>query len=379
MRRLSLPLVLCALCAAFTSASGRAALPDREVDAAEPARLKVLLAERREVQLEQIKLLDQLLQQPFADHELERCRESKLLLKKELEVTHKADERLAARALHLKVARECLKLEKAKFDAGGISAVEYLRFQIIVADAEVGQAREQFGRNPTADEKVVLNKMLLTRRDLIKDKLKALKDLVDAGKEPMGVLGDVSRELLAAELDMVEKPADRVADYARHLKLAREIDRWSTDRYDAKYVGFTDHMPHRLRVIIAEIHLLGEQANVAPLTEADAARAKAARKQLGDLFHDYLGFREPGRDPKPGHELQIAQYSGMVLPYQLELADRDARHTLHRKHIERLKLAEKAAEVRAEKTVSDRLAHLGMKELRLQAEIDFLREQLRPK
>jgi hypothetical protein len=377
MRRLTLPLLLFTLCAAVTP--GRAPALEKDVDPAEAARLKLLLTERRDVQLEQIKILDQLLQQPLADHELERCRESKLLLKKQLEVTHKPDERLAAHAQHLKVARECLKLEKAKFDAGQAPAAEVVRFQVIVADAEVGKAREQLGRNPTDQEKAALHKLLLVRRDLLKERLKALKDLVDAGKEPMGVLAEVSRELLAAELDMVEKPADRVTHYDHHLKLARDIERWSAARYDAGYVGFTDHVPYSLQVVLTQIHLLREQANVAPLTEADAARATAARKQMRDLIRRNLGFLETDRDAKPGNEALIAKYSGMGLPYELEFADADARHALHRKHIERLKLAEKAAEVRAEKTVSDRLARLGMKELRLQAEIDFLREQLRQK
>src|SRR5262249_134505 len=80
-----------------------------------------------------------------------------------------------------------------------------------------------------------------------------------AGKTTPELLADGGRRLLRAELELCDKPADRVKVREKFLTLAKEVERIQRERYDAGRIDEPDMAQAEHQRLDAEIELLREK------------------------------------------------------------------------------------------------------------------------
>jgi hypothetical protein len=90
-------------------------------------------------------------------------------------------------------------------------------------------------------------------------------EYVKAGKAlALDVIADASRRLLDAELDLAEKPADRVAVYEKQLEFAKDVEKIIEARAAAGFRDFSaaDVEQARYARLTAEVNLLRAKKDV---------------------------------------------------------------------------------------------------------------------
>jgi hypothetical protein len=343
------------------------------------ARLNAMLADWKNVRLVRVKWYHDMLVDPLGfPHPEERWRASQQVLGFELDGVEKAQLRQAAHERHLKFLKEAEESARAEVEAGRMPATDLLTLQSLVVDAEIRKVHDRVGPNPTDQEKAELRKLYIARRAPIKEKYRLLQAKVDAGTESPVILWDCSCALLAADLPLCEKPTDRAKLHAGHLKLARAIESSQRARHEAGKVSQFDYLVARDNVLHAEVNLLRDHASGLSKDE-EAAQLRRMLRQRLETLRQQMKVLEESNPNNPAVVLETAKVSSRLVRVELELADAEARLGHHRRHVEVLTAAEKYAFGLADKSAPQRGLYLSLKESRLQAEIDSLREQLKSK
>jgi hypothetical protein len=382
-RTIAGPLFLVAISILFCPSTATAQVPPvgfgTAGEAQIAARLKAMLADWKNARVAHATWYQGVLVDPLGFPIAEdRWRASQKLLGLELDGVEKAQLRLAAHERHLKFLKEAEQAARAEVQAGRMPVTDLLTLQSLVVDAEIRIVRDRVGTTPTEQEKAELKRLYLARRAPVKEKYKLLQAKVDAGTESPVSLWNCSCELLAADLPLCEKLSDRAGLHAGHLKLAREIETYQKARYEAGKIGQFDYLVARDNVFHAEINLLRDHASGLSKDESATQLRRLLRERLETLRQE-LKALEDSNPNNPAVVLETAKVSSRLVRVELELADADARLGYHRRHLEYLTAAEKYAYGLADKSAAQKGVYLGLKEARLQAEIDLLREQLKAK
>jgi hypothetical protein len=98
--------------------------------------------------------------------------------------------------------------------------------------------------------------LLKERREELRQAFKALRMELLAGRVTTDVVLQVSRRLLQAELEVAERPADRLAALRAHYKAVKEIEDVVTAGFNAGRVKAADHHLTRAARMEVEITLL---------------------------------------------------------------------------------------------------------------------------
>jgi len=98
-----------------------------------------------------------------------------------------------------------------------------------------------------------IRKLQIEQRDALKKEVQARQEEVRAGRATAAVVFDASRRLLKAELDLAATAKDRLAAHEAHLKVARQVEKFSTAGYKAGLVTTADYHKARAAVLEAEI------------------------------------------------------------------------------------------------------------------------------
>jgi hypothetical protein len=348
-------------------------------EAREVARLNAMLADWKNARLTHARWIQGMLVDPLGFPITEdRWRASQTVLGFDLDGVEKAHLRQAAHERHLKFLKEAEESARAEVKAGRMPATDLLTLQGLVADAEIRKCRDRVGHNPTDQEKAELKKLYIARRAPIKEKYKLLQAKVEAGTASPASLWNCSCELLAADLPLCEKPTDRTNLHASHLKLARDIEKYQRVRCEAGKTSQFDYLVAQDNVLHAEVNLLRDHASGLSKEEESAQLRKLLRQRL-ETLRQQMKVLEESSTNNPAVVLETAKVSSRLVRVELELADAEARPGHHRRHVEYLAAAEKYASGQADKSAAQKGLYLSLKESRLQAEIDLLREQLKSK
>ncbi len=182
-----------------------------------------------------------------------------------LEVTRRSlnadletEDRPAARwALGQATVDRLAKLEEeagAKFEVGRLSKGDHAAIRSARLTAEIDLQREKSG--PRAERLDKFRRLLEERRDAARIVLEARQAQVDAGRATEEVLLDAAQMVLAAELPLAEKAADRIAllrTYVGALKKGEEIAR---ARHEVGRLPIIELLTVRAARLEAEINLL---------------------------------------------------------------------------------------------------------------------------
>jgi hypothetical protein len=104
-----------------------------------------------------------------------------------------------------------------------------------------------------------LRKLLKARYNAALQETKGRFMQLLAGKATSETLADCGRRLLRSELELCDKPADRVKVREKWLTLAKEVERVQKLRYDAGRIDVAEMAQAEFNRLDAEIELLREK------------------------------------------------------------------------------------------------------------------------
>lgn len=116
---------------------------------------------------------------------------------------------------------------------------------------------------PGADE---LQRLLIERRNAAVAEVQASEQMYNAGVAPLSTVYDATRRLLEADLELSDKPADRIAALERLLELAKFVEwRIESNHVAQRAGGEVDKLySARGERLTAEIRLLKAKRSLAP-------------------------------------------------------------------------------------------------------------------
>jgi hypothetical protein len=117
---------------------------------------------------------------------------------------------------------------------------------------------------PKETDEVRLKKLLTERRDALRTLIDADKKLVAAGQASAESMVEDAKKLLRVELELAEKPADRVTLREEFLKLAQAAENTAETRFKAGMITLTDYGKVKDERLEAEIDLLREKMKAKP-------------------------------------------------------------------------------------------------------------------
>jgi outer membrane protein TolC len=112
------------------------------------------------------------------------------------------------------------------------------------------------GEAPDKATLAQVRKLQEKRRDLLRDALEGREKLYQRGSAELGGVIEASKRLLAAELDLAAKDAERVAAHEKHLENARALVELAKARQQAARGTKVDVLDAQAVALEAEIGLL---------------------------------------------------------------------------------------------------------------------------
>jgi hypothetical protein len=143
---------------------------------------------------------------------------SKDLCMAELELCDKPADRIAAFEKYFETAKKVEDALEAQFKAGKVGEEIYLKFKAVRLEAEIDLLREK-----TKDKWP--SKLGTERRDALKKAKEAKLLRIEKGLELMDAsYFQISKDLCEAELELYDKPGDRIAALEKHLEIAKKVE-----------------------------------------------------------------------------------------------------------------------------------------------------------
>jgi hypothetical protein len=179
------------------------------------------------------------------------------LLQAELELTEKGADRIAAHEKHLKVATVTDDFYESFTKNGKYRLGEYKKVKAARLAAETDLLREKAGSKPSAEHAAEIKKLLEARRDTLREEVEYRMSRLKIGLDDRGVdLLEAFGRLLQVELDLADKPADRIAAHKRQLEAVKVIEETFKSMKSTRAEVNLETKAARLE---AEIGLLREQ------------------------------------------------------------------------------------------------------------------------
>jgi len=304
-----------------------------------------------------------------------------LLLQAELELIDKSDDRIGAHEKHVKQMKEMEDITEAQAKNGKIRGDAYKQVQGLRLAAEIDMLREKAGGKPSAEQTVAIKKLLEARRDALREEVESKFGRIKRGLEGLSAdFGDASRRLSQAELELTDKPDDRVAVLEKQLALSRDIEKVIKSQGDFGKVRREVVDESKARRLLDEIALLREKAGAKPSAEQTAEIRKLLverRDALEAVMKAKLARIQAGLETVESFSLDLDAFR-FHLQSELELLDKAAdRVAAHQKHIERAKKIEEVLKKPYDDGKIRVEIYLQTKAARLEAEIGLLREQMK--
>jgi hypothetical protein len=122
----------------------------------------------------------------------------------------------------------------------------------------VGATPAPVTAEPALDKETLaqVRKLQEKRRDVLREALVGREKLYQGGRAELGGVVEASKRLLAAELDLAAKDAERIAAHERHLEKARALVEFAKARKQAALGTEADVLDARALALEAEIGLL---------------------------------------------------------------------------------------------------------------------------
>jgi hypothetical protein len=224
------------------------------------AAIKKLLESRRDALREEIEAKEARIKGGLESFPNVLMDASGRLMLAELDLTEAAKDRIAAHEKFVTVAKKIDDLYERMSKDKRIRGDEYSQVHAARLAGEIGLLREKAGGKPSADQIAETKKLLETRRDALREVVDAKQARIKGGLEgPDVYLMDASPRLLQAELELTEKPADRIALHQKYVEIAKKTE--ETFKGAAKNGRIRDEVYLEVKAVRlgAEIALLREQ------------------------------------------------------------------------------------------------------------------------
>jgi hypothetical protein len=221
--------------------------------------IKKLLEARRDALHDEVESRETRINGGLADLDVDFMEASGRLLEAELELIGKSDDRNAAHEKFVTLAMKTDKVYEAKSKARRIRSDVYAQVHARCLGAEIDLLRDKTGGKPSADQSAAIKKLLEARRDTLRGEVESRESRIKAGfEDPMNLI-DPSRRLLQAELELTEKPADRITLHQKYVEIAKNTE--ETLKAAAKNGRIRDepYLEAKAARLEAEIALLREQ------------------------------------------------------------------------------------------------------------------------
>jgi hypothetical protein len=298
---------------------------------------------------------------------------SQVLLQAELELTDKADDRIAAHEKYFTLAKETDAVLEKQVKDKLIRREACLKFHAARLAAEIDLLREKAGGKPNEEQTAAIKKLLEARRDTLREEAEAKESRVMRGL-------DDSHRLLQAELELTEKTDDRLALLEKQLALSKEIEKIIQSQADAGRVRSDVVDELKAWRSLDEIALLREKAGAKPNAEQSAEIRKLLgerREALERLVEAKLGRFQAGLEAAYAYPALLDALR-LHLQSELELLDKPSdRVAVHQNQVERVKKIEERLKKQSDNGKIRVDEYLQGKAARLEAEIGLLREQLK--
>jgi hypothetical protein len=182
------------------------------------------------------------------------------LLQARLDLTKEPKDRIAAYEKYITLAKEIeARLEKMSND-GQIRPDVHKRVRAARLAGEIDLMREKAGGKPSVDQIEGTEKLLEARRDALREEVGYREGRVKGGLEGVNLpLLDACGRLLQAELELTEKPADRIALHQKYVEMAMRIDETLKCRSEKGRIRIEYYLEAKAARLEAEIGLLREQ------------------------------------------------------------------------------------------------------------------------
>jgi hypothetical protein len=265
---------------------------------------------------------------------------------------------------------------QAMFEAGRIGAGEYAAARADCRAEEIRVLRERAGPRPSEAQLAALRKLRRERLNFARQALEEQEKTFDAGRAAAAAVNKAARLALEAELDLAEKPAERVAAHRTYASGAEKRARVMQKLFDAGRVRSRDHDDAVAEKLGAEIGLLRAGGK---LTPEEAGRLKALLRER--WTHSAGAANAALEEMKAGVAPLgvVVDLSARLSEAELDLAEGAAgRVAAHRPHLKRLREVEELAKAWHD---AGRLAtpdYLAVKAARLAGEAAFVRAGGKP-
>jgi hypothetical protein len=295
------------------------------------------------------------------------------LLLAELELATKPAERVA---LCDRFAREAARRQDAvegARKAGRSTELEYTRGIAACREDELLIHRTKHPEPADKERAAQLLALLRKRCGAYQDALKRMNEEVEAGRRsPAEAEQGLLAAALHAQLDLVEKPAERIDLLQQHRERLTQMEKVVQIQVDAGRLAHPEELQARAAVLATEIALIREKS-----------RGSAAPEKLAELLREQ---RKVGQELL---ELRYVQYEAGKCPFaallatlderlraELSAADKpEERAAALRAHLADLKKIEAAAKVRMEASFIPQADYETLCAVRLDVQVRLLRAE----
>lgn len=275
-----------------------------------------------------------------------------------------------------KQIKEQEEVARALFEAGRIGPGDYAAVRADCRAEEARLLRERAGPRPTEPQSAALRKLRRERLDCARQALDEQDKTFEAGRATLAAVTRAARLALEAELDLAEKPAERVAAYRTYALGAARRAGMMQALFDAGRARDRDHDDALAEKLGAEIGWLRAGGM---LTPEDAGRLKALLrdrwKHSAGAVNAVMSELKAGVAPFN----VVLELSARLAEAELDSAEGAAgRVAAHRTHVKRLREVEELAKAQFD---AGRLAfpdYQNVKAARLGAEAAFVRAGGKP-
>jgi hypothetical protein len=224
------------------------------------AAIKKLLEARRDALHDEVEGKEARIKAGFDGPSVDHMEVSGRLLEAELELIDKSDNRIAAHEKFVSVAKKVDENFEGMAKSARIRRDEYSQVHAARLAAEIGLLREKAGGKPSADQSAAIKKLLESQRDALREVVEAKQARIKGGlEEPDVYLMDVCRRLLQAELELTEKPADRISAHKKYVEVANKTDETLKRKSEGARIRVDYYLQAKAARLEAEIALLREQ------------------------------------------------------------------------------------------------------------------------
>lgn len=275
-----------------------------------------------------------------------------------------------------KLTKEQEEIDQALFTWRRISPGEYAAARADYRAEEVRLLRERAGPRPTEAQLAGLRKLRRERFDFARQALEEQDKSFEAGRTTLAAGSKAARQALEAELDLAEKPAERVAAYRTFAAGAGKRADVTEKLFAVGRARSRDHDHALAEKLGAEIALLRAGGKLTP-EEADRLKAlrRERRKHCAGAFNAALEEFKAGVAPLD----LVVELSTRLAEAEVDLAEGVAgRVAAHLSHVKRMREVEGLAKARYKAARLDTVDYFNITAARLGAEVAFVRSGGKP-